>query len=180
MSPTWRKFPRDGHHPDSANWENKKTGSSTPALRPVSSTALGGDTKPPKSRSKSGGYLKTQKYTLPNNQPSFILPKTRQMTTPPQISGDITRFSLKEFSKVRPSEGGRGLATSKQEKTLPRQPAFLFFWRKIDSASKMFSRNFPFFSNRIHQSSPFLSGACRHKYVYWATVLMIVYNCVAS
>jgi hypothetical protein len=75
-------------------------------LTPVSSTALGGDTKSPKFRSKSGGYFRTQKYTLPNNQPSFFLAKNRQMTTPPQISGDIPRFSLKEFIKVRPWRGG--------------------------------------------------------------------------
>jgi hypothetical protein len=77
MSRSGRKLPRDAHHPDSANLKNKNTASSIRASTPVPSTALGVDTKPSKSRSKSGGYSKTQKYTLPNNQPSFILAKTR-------------------------------------------------------------------------------------------------------
>jgi len=104
MSPTLRKLTRDAHHPDSANWKNKNTGSSTPALTPVSSTALAVDAKQPKSRSKSGGYQKTQKNTLPNNQPSFFLAKTRQTTTPPKFFGDIPRFSKRIHQS--PSWGG--------------------------------------------------------------------------
>lgn len=191
MSPTWRKLSRDAHDPDSANWKNKNTGSSTSSLTPVSSTALGVDTKPPKCRSKSGGYFKTQKTHYPRTSFLSFWRKLAKWPHSLKFLATFLVFLLKNSSKSALGRGGgagglwrtaTNLATLKQEKTLPHQAAFLFFWRKIDTASKKFWRKFAFFSDRIHQSSPFVAGAgsCRHKSVYWATVLMVVYKSVAS
>jgi hypothetical protein len=98
--------------------------------------------------------LRPKKYT--SHQPAFFLfGKKSPSDHTDQISGDIPRFSLKEFIKLRPWSGGRwggvvwriatSLTTLKQEKTLPRQPAFLFFWAKNGHCLKKVLAKFPLF-----------------------------------
>jgi hypothetical protein len=106
MSPTWRKLSRDAHDPDSANWKNKNTGSSTSSLTPVSSTALGVDTKPPKCRSKSGGYFKTQKTHYPRTSFLSFWRKLAKWPHSLKFLATFLVFLLKNSSKSALGRGG--------------------------------------------------------------------------